>query len=382
MTAFADRHIGPDAAAHTKMLATLGFDSLDALIDAAVPRRDPRTRGARVRRAAERDRDARASCATIAQQNEVLTSLIGLGYHDTITPPVILRNVLENPAWYTAYTPYQPEISQGRLEALLNFQTMVADLTGMDLANASLLDEGTAAAEAMTMLHRLNPKAGDDVLRRRRLPPADDRGRAHARRAARHRRSSSATRAQIPSEGVFGVLLQYPGSSGALRDDRRDRRPLRTSRARSSRSPPTCSRCTLVVAARRARRRRRRRHVAAVRRAARLRRPARRVPRDARRVQAHAARPARRRVGRRAGPHCVPARAADTRAAHPAREGDEQHLHRAGAARGDRRAVRLVPRARRAARDRRTRARRTRCGSPRACATAASRSCTTRSSTR
>ena len=155
-------------------------------IDAAVPRAI-REREVLAFGAPKSETEMLAELRDLAARNEVLTSLIGLGYHDTITPPVILRNVLENPAWYTAYTPYQPEISQGRLEALLNFQTMVADLTGMDLANASLLDEGTAAAEAMAMLQRLNPKAGNTLLRRRRLPSADDRGRADARRAARHR---------------------------------------------------------------------------------------------------------------------------------------------------------------------------------------------------
>jgi glycine dehydrogenase len=216
---FADRHIGPGSGAQSKMLAALGFASLDALTDAAVPRpireREPLAFGD-----ARSEAEMLAELRDLAQRNEVFTSLIGLGYHDTITPLVILRNVLENPAWYTAYTPYQPEISQGRLEALLNFQTMVADLTAMDLANASLLDEGTAAAEAMTMLHRLNPKVGDgffvdadchpqtiEVVRTRAEPlgivvtvgdPQQD----------------------LPAEGVFGMLLQYPGSSGELRDDR------------------------------------------------------------------------------------------------------------------------------------------------------------------
>jgi len=199
------------------MLARLGYPTLDALVDAAAP--------AAIRDAtplslpdACSESEALDRLRALADRNEVFTSLIGCGYHDTITPPVIRRNVLENPAWYTAYTPYQPEISQGRLEALLNFQTMVSDLTGMEIANASLLDEGTAAAEAMAMLHRINQKAGDvflvdvdchpqtiDVVRTRAEPlgiqvvVGDPYG-EHA------------------IDGWFGVLVQFPGSSGRVRD--------------------------------------------------------------------------------------------------------------------------------------------------------------------
>jgi glycine dehydrogenase len=219
---FADRHIGPDAAEQARMLDVLGFASLDALVDAAVPRaiRDRDDLELGKTRSDSTETEMLEHLREVASRNEVFTSLIGLGYHDTITPPVILRNVLENPAWYTAYTPYQPEISQGRLEALLNFQTMVADLTAMDLANASLLDEGTAAAEAMAMLHRINPRAGDvffvdadchpqtiEVVRTRAEPLGIDLvvGDPHT---------------ALPDGGFFGVLLQYPGSSGRLRDDR------------------------------------------------------------------------------------------------------------------------------------------------------------------
>src|SRR3954470_18633300 len=156
---FADRHIGVSNAEQQAMLAEVGYDSLDALVDAAVP--------ASIREHAPLALDAGVSeqesllrLRELGERNEPFTSLIGLGYYDTYTPPVILRNVLENPAWYTAYTPYQPEISQGRLEALVNFQTMVADLTGLEIANASLLDEATAAAEAMTMIRRLSKHNG------------------------------------------------------------------------------------------------------------------------------------------------------------------------------------------------------------------------------
>ena len=150
---FIPRHIGPSAADVAAMLELLGYESLDELIDATVPA------GIRLRRplaihAPMSEHQALSNLRVIAKRNQVCRSYLGLGYSDCITPPVIQRNILENPGWYTAYTPYQAEIAQGRLEALLNFQTMVMDLTGLEIANASLLDEGTAAAEAMAMATR------------------------------------------------------------------------------------------------------------------------------------------------------------------------------------------------------------------------------------
>ena len=159
---FADRHIGPRAEEQQKMLEKLGFASLEAMVDAIVPA-DIRLEKALDLPQALSETQALEALGALAAKNDVKRSLIGQGYYDTVVPPVILRNVLENPAWYTAYTPYQPEISQGRLEALLNYQTMVADLTGMDIANASLLDEGSAAAEAM-MLARRQSKAKSNVF--------------------------------------------------------------------------------------------------------------------------------------------------------------------------------------------------------------------------
>ncbi len=201
------------------MLDGLGYPSLDALVDAAVPE-TIRDRAPLDLPDGTTEAEALAWLEGLAGRNRVLTSLIGQGYSGTITPPVILRNILENPAWYTAYTPYQPEISQGRLEALLNFQTMVSDLTAMDLANASLLDEPTAAAEAMAFLARVNPKAGSTFF-------VD--AECHPQTIAVVR-----TRAEpigidvvvgepdpdLPAEGVFGVLLQYPGTTGVVRDHR------------------------------------------------------------------------------------------------------------------------------------------------------------------
>src|SRR5260370_32891028 len=145
---FVDRHIGPDPEEVGVMLRTLGLSSLEELIESTVPQRIRMKRPLRTGEA-KGEFEVLEELETIASKNQVFKSFIGMGYHDCVTPPVILRNVLENPCWYTQYTPYQAEISQGRLEALLNFQTMVMDLTGLEIANASLLDEGTAAAEAM-----------------------------------------------------------------------------------------------------------------------------------------------------------------------------------------------------------------------------------------
>ena len=162
---FVARHIGPDAADEAHMLSVIGAASRRALIESLVPRSIARAQPMQLPPAVT-EAQALAELQAIAAKNRVLKSFIGQGYHGTHTPGVILRNILENPAWYTAYTPYQAEISQGRMEALVNFQTMVCDLTGMPIANASMLDEATAAAEAMTLAQaqRAQPKSNRCVV--------------------------------------------------------------------------------------------------------------------------------------------------------------------------------------------------------------------------
>src|SRR3989449_11216095 len=158
---FAQRHIGPGTEETKEMLDVLGYSSLDALIDEAVPAQIRLKRPLQLP-PGRSEHETLAALKEIAAQNQEFRSSIGMGYHDCFTPPFIQRNLFENPGWYTQYTPYQAEIAQGRLEALLNFQTMVIDLTGLEVANASLLDEATAAAEAMAMCHGL--KEGRNVF--------------------------------------------------------------------------------------------------------------------------------------------------------------------------------------------------------------------------
>jgi glycine dehydrogenase len=214
---FADRHIGPSPADVEHMLAALGVSSLDELIEQAVPAtiRDdkPLELEAEISEA-----DAIARLRALADRNQVLTSLIGAGYYGTHTPGVILRNVLENPAWYTAYTPYQPEISQGRLEALLNFQTMVCDLTGMEIANASMLDEGTAAAEAMTLARRSTRHDGEAFFVDAECHPQTIAVVATRAEPLGIRVVVGDPATDLVPGDVFGVLLQHPGTSGVVRD--------------------------------------------------------------------------------------------------------------------------------------------------------------------
>ena len=224
-SAFAARHIGPDSQAVAAMLAVIGVDSFEELASKAVPTGilDKRTNGGAAPGLdklppAASETEALAELRALADANTVAVSMIGQGYYDTLTPPVLLRNVLENPAWYTAYTPYQPEISQGRLEALLNFQTMVADLTGLEVANASMLDEGTAAAEAMTLMHRAARGTTNRLV-----VDTDVFAQTAAVLATRAKPLgieivTADLRDGLPDGDFFGVITQLPGASGRVTD--------------------------------------------------------------------------------------------------------------------------------------------------------------------
>ncbi len=210
------RHIGPSPAEMEEMLRVIGAKDLDALMDDTLPANIRQTEPLDFGRA-KSEREALFHMRRVASKNKVLTSLIGQGYHGTVTPPAIQRNILENPAWYTAYTPYQPEISQGRLEALLNFQTMVADLTGLEIANASLLDEATACAEAMTMAQRIGKSKATAFF-------VDEH--CHPQNIAVMKTRAEPLGIEIivgdPRDldpaAVFGAIFQFPGTYGHLRD--------------------------------------------------------------------------------------------------------------------------------------------------------------------
>ncbi|CAN5148203.1 aminomethyl-transferring glycine dehydrogenase [soil metagenome] len=214
--AFQTRHIGPDADETRRMLDAIGMTDLDDLVTSAIPK-SIRLSDELALPAAGTEPEVIAELRALAARNTVARSMIGLGYYGTHTPAVITRNVLENPAWYTAYTPYQPEISQGRLEALLNFQTMVSDLTGLPIANASLLDEATAAAEAMTLARRVSKASGGFLVDADCLPQTLAVLRTRAMPLGIEIVVAELDQ-DLPEGDFFGLLLQYPGASGAVRD--------------------------------------------------------------------------------------------------------------------------------------------------------------------
>ena len=210
------RHIGPSPEEMTEMLNVLGCATIDELIDDTLPKSIRQEQSLAFGKPLS-ERELLHKMRVTASKNTVLSSLIGQGYYGTVTPPVIQRNILENPAWYTAYTPYQPEISQGRLEALLNFQTMISDLTGLDIANASLLDEATACAEAMTMAQRVAKSKSINFF-------VDENCHPQNIAVMKTRAKPLGIRLVIDSPDnlnaaeVFGAIFQYPGSYGAVRD--------------------------------------------------------------------------------------------------------------------------------------------------------------------
>src|SRR5882757_2772966 len=216
---FADRHIAPSAEETVQMLRELGFENLDALVDATVPENIRLDRPLDLPKA-KSENEALAELRAMSSKNKVARNFIGAGYSDTITPPVIQRNILENPGWYTAYTPYQAELAQGRLEALLNFQTMVTDLTALDIANASLLDEATAAAEAIALCY--HAATGRNL--RNRFFVADN---CHPQTITVVRTRAKPLGIEIVTgnfsnfecdDTIFGALVQYPATDGVIYD--------------------------------------------------------------------------------------------------------------------------------------------------------------------
>jgi glycine dehydrogenase len=216
LNSFARRHIGPSEAEVAEMLKELGFEGLDLLINAAVPKNIRLDRQLKLPEA-KSEAEALAELRAISRKNKVARSFIGAGYYDCITPPVIQRNILENPGWYTAYTPYQAEIAQGRLEALLNFQQMIIDLTALDIANASLLDEATAAAEAMTLCHAVVPNRKAFFVADDCHPQTIAVVQTRAKPLGIEIKTGDYSRFQV-DDTIFGALIQYPATDGAIYD--------------------------------------------------------------------------------------------------------------------------------------------------------------------
>ena len=214
---FSDRHIGPNQTQIQEMLGALKIDSLETLVRRTVPKSILETKALNIG-TRKTEEEALTYLQNIAKLNKVFTSMIGMGYYNTFTPKVILRNVLENPSWYTAYTPYQAEISQGRLEALLNFQQLITDLTGMELANASLLDEGTAAAEAMSMAKRVTKSKGNIFFVDKDTHPQTIAIIQTRAGPLGFEIKLGDPRKDLNKVNPFGVLLQYPGSSGEIKN--------------------------------------------------------------------------------------------------------------------------------------------------------------------
>src|SRR5690625_4930669 len=219
---FAHRHLGPRESGIAEMLETLGYEDLDALTTAAMPENIVQDEPL-VLPDALTEAQAQARLRELAAKNSVKKTMIGQGFYDTITPAVIRRNVFENPGWYTAYTPYQPEISQGRLEALLNFQTMVSDLTGMEIANASLLDESSAAAEAVLMMRRTNRKHANDpvVIDKNIFPQTLSVVLGRTRSLGIETIMVDLATEGLPEGDLCGVLVQQPGNAGAVATERK-----------------------------------------------------------------------------------------------------------------------------------------------------------------